>query len=507
MQETVVAGSEVDLVVNDPKNGKRLVRSQETNLGDLCADAYRTLLGADIAFVNGGGVRDNIAAGDITYGDIISVHPFGNAACLVEATGQQILDALELGARAAGAGESGGFLQVSGLTYDIDLRVPSSVVLDDKNMFVSVNGEYRVKNVKVAGEPLNLTKTYKLASHNYMLKSAGDGYTMFQKDKILQDEVMIDNQVLITYITEKLQGQIKADSIYADPYGAGRIRVITDAVDAGCETDGSITYLRGSETVTVENGKAAGHSYDNGTVTKQPSCTAEGVKTYTCIKCKKTKTESIAKTGHTYETQLTKATTKKNGSIVTKCSVCGSVASTETIAYPKTIKLGKTSYVYNGKAQKPAITIQTSDGKTLSKSNYKVKYSTGCKTVGTYKVTITFTGNYTGTVTKTFTIVPKATSISKVTADSKGFVVKWKKQKTQTTGYELQYSTSSRFTKKTTKTVTIAKNATVSKTINKLRAKKKYFVRIRTYKTVKTGTKRTKQYSAWSKAKEVTTKK
>ena len=468
LQETVVAGSEVDLVVNDPKNGKRLVRSQETNLGDLCADAYRTLLGADIAFVNGGGVRDNVSAGDITYGDIISVHPFGNAACLVEATGQQILDALELGARAAGAGESGGFLQVSGLTYDIDLRVPSSVVLDDKNMFVSVNGEYRVKNVKVAGEPLDLTKTYKLASHNYMLKSAGDGYTMFQKDKILQDEVMIDNQVLITYITEKLQGKIKADSIYADPYGAGRIRVITASTDATCETAGSVTYLRGSETVTAENGKAAGHRY---------------------------------------ETQLIKATTKKNGSIVTKCSVCGSVASTETIAYPKTIKLGKTSYVYSGKVKKPAVTIKTDGGKTLSKSNYTVKYSKGCKSVGTYKVTITFTGNYTGTVTKTFTIVPKATSIAKVTAKSKGFTVKWKKQKTQTTGYELQYSTSSRFTKKTTKTVTIAKNATVSKTIHRLRAKKKYFVRIRTYKTVKTGTKRTKQYSAWSKTKKVTTKK
>ena len=99
------------------------MRNAETNLGDLCADAYRILLGADIAFVNGGGVRDNIKVGDITYGDIIKVHPFGNEACLVEVTGQQIKDALELGS-AAYPGESGGFLQVSGLTYTINADIP-----------------------------------------------------------------------------------------------------------------------------------------------------------------------------------------------------------------------------------------------------------------------------------------------------------------------------------------------------------------------------------------------
>ena len=114
--KTVVAKTDVELTVNDPATGDRMVRSQETNLGDLCADADRTLLGTAVAFVNGGGVRANIPAGDITYEQIIAVHPFGNAACAVEATGQQILDALEL-ASCNCPGEFGGFLQVLSLIH------------------------------------------------------------------------------------------------------------------------------------------------------------------------------------------------------------------------------------------------------------------------------------------------------------------------------------------------------------------------------------------------------
>lgn len=253
LKDTVVAKTEADLVINDPVSGKRMVRKQETNLGDLCADAYRTMLGADIAFVNGGGIRVDVKQGEVTYGDVISVHPFGNMACLIEATGQQILDALELGSSAAGigegAGELGGFLQVSGLTYDIDTTIPSSVVKTEKGEFVKVDGEYRVKNVMVGGKPLDLNKTYTLASHNYMLKSGGDGYTMFKGNKILKDEVMVDNEVLINYIKNTLGGNIKVDSIYANPYGEGRIRVIT-AYQAATETeDGYLEYLQGSTTV------------------------------------------------------------------------------------------------------------------------------------------------------------------------------------------------------------------------------------------------------------------
>ncbi len=228
----VVATSAVDLAVYDPvatmEDGSavRLIRNAETNLGDLCADAYRDQSGADIAFVNGGGIRVDIKAGDITLNDILLVHPFGNAMCVVEATGQQILDALEWGARVTPS-ESGGFLQVSGLTYEIHTYIESSCTQDENGLFTGVSGEYRVKNVKVGGEDLDLDKTYTLASHNYMLKNAGDGFTMFQNDPILQDEVMIDNQVLINYITGTLGGVVGEQ--YANPYGEGRIVAVAEA--------------------------------------------------------------------------------------------------------------------------------------------------------------------------------------------------------------------------------------------------------------------------------------
>ena len=228
--QEVVAKSAVDLVINDPAakmedgSAVRLIRNAETNLGDLCADAYRDQSGADIAFVNGGGIRVDIKAGDITLNDILKVHPFGNAMCVVEATGQQILDALEWGARVTPS-ESGGFLQVSGLTYEIHTGIESSCTQDENGLFTGVAGEYRVKNVMVGGEELDLTKTYTLASHNYMLKNAGDGFTMFQNDPVLQDEVMIDNQVLINYITGTLGGMV--GEAYAQPYGEGRIVAVS----------------------------------------------------------------------------------------------------------------------------------------------------------------------------------------------------------------------------------------------------------------------------------------
>ncbi|MGN0532963.1 MAG: fibronectin type III domain-containing protein, partial [Eubacterium sp.] len=147
------------------------------------------------------------------------------------------------------------------------------------------------------------------------------------------------------------------------------------------------------------------------------------------------------------------------------------------------------------------VKVVGSNGKAISSSNYTVTYASGRKYVGKYAVKITFKGNYSGTKTLYFYVKPKATSISSVTAGSKKFTVKWKKQATQTTGYQIQYSTSSKFSK--AKTVTVGKNSTTSKTVSKLSGKKKYYVRIRTYKTVGS----TKYYSAWSKAKAVTTKK
>ena len=227
----VVASSEVLLTINDPEevdaNGKpiRMVRRAETNLGDLCADAYRIQSGADIAFVNGGGIRVSINAGKITLNDILKVHPFGNAMCVIEVTGQQILDALEWGARAV-PGENGGFLQVSGLSYEIHSYIESPCKSDENSMFAGIEGERRVQNVLVDGKPIDPEATYTLASHDYMLLNNGDGYTMFDGAPLLQDRVKLDNQVLIDYITETLGGVIGEE--YEDLTGEGRIVIVEE---------------------------------------------------------------------------------------------------------------------------------------------------------------------------------------------------------------------------------------------------------------------------------------
>lgn len=221
----VVATAEVDLVIYEPSTMEqeqpiRIVRNAETNLGDLCADAYRYVTGADIAMVNGGGVRDNILAGDVTYHDIINVNPFGNEICMVEATGQDILDALEMGARYVPE-EDGSFQHVSGLTYEIHTDIENSVKTDENDMFVEVSGEYRVQNVMIDGESLDLEKTYTVASHNYLLKDAGGGLNMFTDCPLILEDIMLDNQALITYIVEGLGGVIGEE--YANPYGQSRI--------------------------------------------------------------------------------------------------------------------------------------------------------------------------------------------------------------------------------------------------------------------------------------------
>lgn len=220
---TVVAHTDIDLCIKDPKTGERMIRTTETNLGDLCADAYRFISGADVAIINGGGIRADIPAGDITYGQIIAVHPFGNELCVAEVTGQEIADALELSV-ANLPGEFGGFLQVSGMSFTVDVSVPSTVKLDENSFFVSVEGERRVKDIMIGDEPIDLEKTYTLASHNYKLKNMGDGYSMFADNVLLQDCVMIDNQVLINYIVDVLGGVVGEE--YADPYGQGRITII-----------------------------------------------------------------------------------------------------------------------------------------------------------------------------------------------------------------------------------------------------------------------------------------
>ena len=186
------------------------------------------------------------------------------------------------------------------------------------------------------------------------------------------------------------------------------------------------------------------------------------------------------------------------------CSICNMIIKEQkTVAAIKTVKLSDTSYTYNGKKKTPSVKVTDSKGKALSKNtDYKVTYPSERIDVGTYSVKVTFKGKYSGTKNLTFKINPKGTSISKLTSGKKKFTVKWKKQKNQTTGYQIQYAANSKFSKNK-KTITVTKNSTTSKTIKKLKANKKYYVRIRTYKKVGS----MKYYSTWSKSKTVTTKK
>lgn len=238
--------------------------------------------------------------------------------------------------------------------------------------------------------------------------------------------------------------------------------------------------------------KPFGHIY--GYSKSSSTCANAGKKYYTCIVCDAEKTTKGELLAHTFKTS--KATLSKSGAV--KCTVCGYVKS--TISYPKTFSLSTTVYTYNGSAKKPTVTVKDSKGKKISAENYSVSYSNNTK-AGKASVKISFKGNYTGTKTLYFTIKPKGTSITKVSAGKKSFTVKWKKQAIQTSGYQVQYSTSSKFTNATTKTVSSTK--TTSKKISKLKGKKKYYVRVRTYKTVNGK----KYYSSWSKTKTVTTKK
>ena len=238
----VVGTANVDLIISDPdvvdENGTpvRIVRSAETNLGDLSADAIRAASGADVAFVNAGSMRSGLSKGEITLDDVLRVYPFGDHIMLAEVTGQQILDALEWGVRAVPS-ENGGFLQTSGLTYEIHTYIESGCVKNDDGMFAGVEGEYRVKNVLVGGEPLDLEKTYKMATRAYTMVEHGDGFTAFDGAEILWTSEKTDVEMLIDYIRDDLGGVIGEG--YENPYGQERIVAVEEPAgeDAGEEAE------------------------------------------------------------------------------------------------------------------------------------------------------------------------------------------------------------------------------------------------------------------------------
>lgn len=213
--ERKIGISKVDLTTVD-ENGNRIIRTTETNLGDFCADAFRVVTGADIGFMNGGGIRANISAGDVTFNDILSVFPWNNRVCVIEVTGQQIVDMLEL-AVLNHPNEDGTFQHVSGLTFEFDNSIPTPVILDENMNFVRIDGERRVSNVKVLNqetnqyEAISLNHKYDLASHNYLLLEQGGGATMFQGAKVISDKGMLDVELLEVYITDYLNGVIGED--------------------------------------------------------------------------------------------------------------------------------------------------------------------------------------------------------------------------------------------------------------------------------------------------------
>lgn len=199
------------------------------------------------------------------------------------------------------------------------------------------------------------------------------------------------------------------------------------------------------------------------------------------------------------------ATTTKNGKVINKCKECGEVESTKIIYKASNVKLGQATFVYNGKAKNPKVIVKDSKGNTIAQKYYTVVKPTGRTNVGKYTYTIKFKGHYQGMKKLTLTVKPKATAIKTVTPSKKAFTVKWNKVSKQATGYEIMYATNAKFSKGK-HTVTVKNFKTTSKKISNLKAKQKYYVKVRTYKTVKVNGKMTKIYSNWSKYRTVTTK-
>ena len=213
-----------DPVAVDPKWGKvRMIRRAETNLADLCTDAFRVRTGADIAVLGGGGIRVSIPAGDVSMKNIYEVFPFGNEVCVIEATGRQILDALEWGASLIPE-ENGGFLQVSGLTYEIHTYIESTCTRDTNGLFTGIRGDRRVRNVKVNGAPIDPDALYKVAGSSYWLLEKGDGQTAFDGAKRIDAGGLLDVQVLSDYLSDNLGCVIGEE--YSDPTGQGRIVIV-----------------------------------------------------------------------------------------------------------------------------------------------------------------------------------------------------------------------------------------------------------------------------------------
>lgn len=246
----VIGTVSFELYDSDPSTGIRKVRYGETNLGDFISDAIKNYAGAEIGLFNGGGIRSNIPAGDITYNDICTVLPYRNKFAASMLTGQQILDILEVGSMVYPS-ENGSFIQPSGLEYTIDESIPSSVKLDDHLCFIAVDGEYRVKDVKVNGEPLDLDRIYSVASCSYMLIDGGDSSVVSGKVTPYKNFEAADADIITEYIKNYLNGVIPES--YKDPSGSGRIKIINSKTDKKEESQNESTQNSASQPVKSPN--------------------------------------------------------------------------------------------------------------------------------------------------------------------------------------------------------------------------------------------------------------
>ncbi len=393
---------------------------------------------------------------------------------------------------------------------------------------VAENGGTLEENPKFGHNYYNQLKPADLKDHD--IKYADEAWVCTSCGKIFTDA----------------EGIVEYDP---DPCKDGHTIVIDQGKAATCTTDGLTEGKHCSVCKTVlvpQEVIPASHNWEEDfTIDKEPSCTTEGRKSIHCKKCGETKDEQvIPATGHDFTEWETIAETSctKEGITQRRCKICGFIETkkldkkahewgteytvdqpatfaadgsksihckncetiSEAIAIPRinSVKISATAYTYSGGVKTPSVTVKDANGNALhNKTDYIVQYASGRKNVGTYKVIVTLKDNYSGKKTLSFTINPKGTTISSLSKTKKAFTAKWKKQSAQTSGYQLLYSTNSKF-KSRNKYVTVSSYKTTSKTIKKLAAKKKYYVKIRTYKSVSGK----KYYSGWSAAKTVVTK-
>lgn len=420
-----IGTSEVELTINDAKaeTPTRRIRNGETNLGDFVADAYKTVTGADIALVNGGGIRATVAKGDISSKSLMDVNPWNNAMCVIEATGQQIADALEHGAKNYPS-ESGGFLQVAGLTYEINQDIKTSpVITDDKGMFESVDTtkQRRVSNIKVAGSPIDLTATYRVAGSCYTLLEGGDGYTMFAKNKVLEKEGLVaDAQMLIDYFTNHLNGTITAER-YGNPYGEGRIQIVS-----GQKNDQKPSDDKKDDTSKNDSTQPKDNTKTDNTQTKDNTQTTTDTNN---IVAEKVTVDQRKLTLGVKETYTLHAVVTPNN------------ASDQSVTYksdkPSVVSVSKSGKLTAKKKGTAKITVSTANGKTaVCKVTVKAapkkvslkKSSISLKKKGTYRIKVKLPKN---TASNKITFRSANKKIAKVSAN--GTVTAVKKGKTTIT--------------------------------------------------------------------------